>query len=218
MDHTHVMNLGLVSGLLFYGLILVGALLRLFPILAFTTVLKDKVKLVAIVIMVLIVGGLGYTLATLDDLKSIYQATEKATQMSYGGMAIFATVFGKLKGSFDPWAFSLTGTQLIAFAASLLLVLALGHLSAMWADSLCGRDVDELSYQHINSYRLGARIHVGAHFLGSNYDYRLISLLCTIPQVLAWVESHGWLCLTASFALAGTITTLWLSQYLYHVG
>jgi hypothetical protein len=64
----------------------------------------------------------------------------------------------------------------------------------------------------LDSFRAGASIYVAAFALGSNWDYRLIFLLFTLPQLFAWVKTRSpWGCLSAA-ALGVMVIALWTSS------
>jgi hypothetical protein len=69
---------------------------------------------------------------------------------------------------------------------------------------------DEL---HIDAFRMGASIYVGTYLLGSNFDYRLMFLLFTIPQLMQWLSnSDSRLRRVARITLACVLYSLW-SQF-----
>jgi len=74
---------------------------------------------------------------------------------------------------------------------------------------------DEL---HIDAFRMGASIYVGTYLLGSNFDYRLMFLLFTIPQLTQWLSnSDSRLRRVARITVACTLYSLWsifLSRFL----
>jgi hypothetical protein len=63
------------------------------------------------------------------------------------------------------------------------------------------------------AFRCGAGVHIGTFCLGSNFDYRLVFLLLTLPQLGHWTErgtrrSRGWVwsLLTAALLLLWSMT------------
>ena len=63
---------------------------------------------------------------------------------------------------------------------------------------------------HIDAFRMGASIYVGTYLLGSNFDYRLMFLLFTIPQLTQWLSnSDSWLRRAARITFACTLYSLW---------
>jgi hypothetical protein len=66
---------------------------------------------------------------------------------------------------------------------------------------------DEL---HIDAFRMGASIYVGTYLFGSNFDYRLMFLLFTIPQLMQWAShSDSRLRRVARITFACAMYSLW---------
>jgi hypothetical protein len=66
---------------------------------------------------------------------------------------------------------------------------------------------DEL---HIDTFRAGAAIYVGTYLLGSNFDYRMMFLIFTIPQLMRWLKnSDPRLRRAARITFACTLYSLW---------
>jgi hypothetical protein len=63
---------------------------------------------------------------------------------------------------------------------------------------------------HIDAFRMGASIYVGTYLLGSNFDYRLMFLLFTIPQLTQWLSnSDSRLRSVARITFACAMYSLW---------
>jgi len=63
---------------------------------------------------------------------------------------------------------------------------------------------------HIDAFRMGASIYVGTYLLGSSFDYRLMFLLFTIPQLTQWLSnSDSRLRRVARITFACTLYSLW---------
>jgi hypothetical protein len=63
---------------------------------------------------------------------------------------------------------------------------------------------------HIDAFRIGASIYVGTYLLGSNFDYRMMFLLFTIPQLTQWLSnSDPKLRRAARITFAFTLYSLW---------
>lgn len=63
---------------------------------------------------------------------------------------------------------------------------------------------------HIDAFRMGAAIYIGTYLLGSNFDYRLMFLLFTIPQLVEWLSNFdSRLRHVARITFACTMYSLW---------
>jgi len=63
---------------------------------------------------------------------------------------------------------------------------------------------------HLDAFRMGASIYIGTYLLGSNFDYRLMFLLFTIPQLTEWLSNADFrLRRVARITFACTLYSLW---------
>ena len=94
-------------------------------------------------------------------------------------------------------------------AFSFALVAAAGLL-ALW---LVGRDAasrDESQEGHLAAFRAGCAIYIGSFLLISNWDYRLMFLLLTIPALCRWARGRNRPTgLLARIALPATVVACW---------
>lgn len=154
------------------ALIMVAAIAKLFPffgIALFWSLPRKKWLLVTAICSALF-GG--YLLLTAGDLALISNATPRPTYLGYGSDVIFAMVLGNS-----------TLTTMLSKLAFLLL------LGGVWLrlrkSPVALDDAPEDSFE-LKCFRVGACVYLGTFLLGSNWDYRLVFLLLTIPQCLRW--------------------------------
>jgi hypothetical protein len=50
---------------------------------------------------------------------------------------------------------------------------------------------DPQSQRNLAAFRIGATIYIGTFLMGNNWDYRLVFLVFTIPQLSEWAQSKG---------------------------
>ena len=64
--------------------------------------------------------------------------------------------------------------------------------------------------KYIDAFRVGAGIYIGTFLFGHNWDYRLMFLIFTIPQIVTWIKQKN-ICyfLAASLTLPAIILSLW---------
>jgi hypothetical protein len=63
---------------------------------------------------------------------------------------------------------------------------------------------------HLDAFRMGTSIYIGTYLLGSNFDYRLMFLLFTIPQLTEWLTNSDFrLRRVARITFACTMYSLW---------
>lgn len=64
--------------------------------------------------------------------------------------------------------------------------------------------------RYLDAFRAGSAIYIGTFFIGSNFDYRLVFLLLTIPQLIQWVQERQALTRRlAKITLAALYLSLW---------
>ena len=172
------------------ALILVAAVLKLFPIAAvgMLTGLPRRVATVC-VSSVLTVFAL-YAAATLGDIRTIDRVLPQDDEYAYG-VHITGDWLGHLVGSGSMWdAVLIAGTIGAALALRRPLSVRLTMAPSRELDLFCA----------------GAGVYVATFALVRSADYRLVFLLLTISQLARWAAArHG----LAIATLVGVLITLW---------
>ncbi len=199
-----------------YVLILCAAALKLYPIFALTSCLKEKRRdLFFILIFTSISFGL-YLIGNFESLTLVSKATPRSTALSYGGKVIFDIAFLNLEDFSNVFLGSnftklIHTAELPLLALSIMIVMFAAYVLAKNSKNIHQRK-KPLAINQIDAFRIGASIYIGTFLIGNNWDYRLIFLLFTIPQILTWLKSENSFSPIAGRALAGIILTTWLSH------
>src|SRR5262249_47115150 len=162
------------------------------------------------------------------DLQLISSATPRFNKWSYGYRIIFSILFEDLRKIWELTdatnktsyilhsSFFIVGPTLKIISAQAAFILFLTSIIAILI-LLRKRGLDDrldkyqaLQSDYIDTFRLGASIYIGTFLLGNNWAYRLIFLIFTTPQIIAWIKSWCYLSFLSSFALIGIILTLWM--------
>jgi len=118
-----------------------------------------------------------YGLLTLSDILLVSKTTPRSTNLTYG-----INVFWMKVEMANP---SLGGLAKIIFyimAAAIILF----AITALFRKDF---QIDEKSNTlYLDSFRAGTALYIGTFFLGNNYDYRLIFLIFTFPQLVQWLK------------------------------
>jgi hypothetical protein len=172
------------------ALILVAAILKLFPIAAIGMLARLPRR--EAVIAVGSVGGLFgvYAAATFRDIQTIERVLPQGDEYAYG-LHIFGGWLGRLTASGRMWDVALV---VLAIVVAIALRGRLRHLG-----SGASRELD--------LFWAGAGIYGATFALGRSSDYRLVFLLLTIPQLALWAWSRRALPIVT---LCGILLTLWL--------
>ena len=172
-----------IAALFFF---LLAAILKLYPIFGLVYLLKEnKKKFLSLFIPALSVF-LIYILYSLDDIKEVYANTPSFAKLSYGINVIW-------KGLTHPRILDLqVSDEIIMTVRILSYILAL--LIIITALILSFRNYDISRYKHgqyLDAFRVGASIYICSFILLNNFDYRLMFLIFTIPQLVSWIHAKG---------------------------
>jgi hypothetical protein len=173
------------------ALILVAAILKLFPIAAVGMLAQLPRRTAAI--CVASVGGLFavYGVATFRDIQTIERVLPQGDEYAYG-LHIFGAWLGRISGSGRVWDIAVVGL-------ALALAIALGRRVRQGLDTRPSRGLDLLW--------AGAGIYIATFAFVRSADYRLVFLLLTIPQLVRWGAAARVLPIAT---LCGVLLTLWL--------
>jgi hypothetical protein len=160
-------------------ILMTASFLKLFPIFGLAILLRETRSRFLIISLSAFTIFLVYAGLTYSNISASFAYTEKGAELSYGVnvLPLYLEQLFHSKQLFDLLTpiFSLIGLGLSLF----------GFYLGSQADSL---PINES--RHLSAFRLGAMIYVGTFFLGNNWDYRLIFLLFTVPQLVEWaIES-----------------------------
>ena len=178
-------------------LVLAAAVLKLFPILAAGLLARQRRGLPVIGAVVLIFAA--YALATIDDIRTIGKVVPQANDYSYG-----VDISGRwLAGRAHSQAWIFDAVLVIAgVGAAILLSRRLAQPIPSTASPATARAMD--------AFWAGAGIYVGTFCVFHSFDYRLVFLLLTIPQLLLWAREGRSI---AYVTLAALLATLWLVRH-----
>lgn len=182
-------------------LIVFGTALKLFPIFFIPVLLRmEKRRFLRHTFVILAISFI-YIAVIWPELRLISKATPRATDLSYGinvAWMHMAQINPALGQFIQFMAMSLV------FIAACLIFLACTQRSA---PEMSGEVEDSVA---LDSFRLGASIYIGTFLLGNNWDYRLLFLILTIPQLSLWMVSASKpLRLASKIALSAMLISMW---------
>ncbi|MEW6614773.1 MAG: glycosyltransferase 87 family protein [Thermodesulfobacteriota bacterium] len=189
-----------------YFLLIISTILKLFPIFAFASVLREK-KGVCIFtsIFALIIFSLYIYLS--NDFFLISRNTPRSMGMSYGGLITFDWINTIIKRVLE---FNIPRPTIIIIYGIFIFFIFL--LSYVLAAKFGGITKDYEPSLHLDAYRTGSFIFIGTFIYGNNFDYRLIFLLIVLPQMTLWIKEQKEFSKTSKYALILLILTLYLSR------
>jgi hypothetical protein len=101
------------------------------------------------------------------------------------------------------------GGRFLVLAAGLVLAAALAAFLLArnrWQEPASGRDLD--------LFLAGAGVFVGTFAADHNFNYRMVFLLLTLPQLLRWAREPGAPLPLAALGVATVVATMWLGTSL----
>ena len=165
---------------------LFASILKLYPVFGFVYLLKENKRR----FWILFLSGLGmfliYVLLTLDGIKQVYLTVEQLVGSSFGrnvwwmGLKHPRFLDIQISDSLIIWL------QAISYIAIFLI------FAGTLFYSLKNKDVNGFGQgEYLDTFRVGAGIYIGCFVLINNHDYRLIFLIFTIPQLVAWMYTKA---------------------------
>ena len=190
--------------------VLNGAMiLKLFPAFAYLGLLGPKARRTGLLLGTSIGIGLVYALCTQADLKQIRAATPRGYEPAYGIDASWLAVQVFTQSDTAGAMARVLGYVFIATVA--LLAVRFRLQSPPWPES------DRADY--LAAFRMGSAIYLGTFLLGNNFDYRLMFLLFTLPQLSAWsAGGESPVRTVARVTLTAVLLACWVRVLASHAG
>jgi hypothetical protein len=221
-----------------YFLFLFASILKIYPIFAFTLLLREPPKKLLRLGCILITSFTLYLVSEFNNIKLVFQNTPQVTFWSYGSKIIFITLIKDLKnflksiGIDKNYLYSLIPDINISKPLALKLLVATVFCILMIIGLLFLRKFlfwnrfelqfeyfnNHLDRQFIDSFRVGASIYLGTFLFSNNWAYRLIFLIFVIPQLLKWIRIQGLFGLLSIFSLICILLTLWIKTFTAGLG
>lgn len=195
-------------------LFIFAAILKLHPIFGIVYLLKENKRK----FWTLFLSALGifmiYIVLSLNDFMLVFKTTPKGVGSSFGINVLWM-------GLRHPRFFNLPLSdsfvsllQLLSYMVALLILVATLVISMRREDRKLLSEA-----QYIDAFRVGAGIYIGCFFLMNTIDYRLIFLVFTIPQIVAWLRDKGKdISFVTKITLAAMVFSLWNAFVMHYLG
>lgn len=198
------------------GMILLASILKIYPFFAVITLLKQRKQHFILLFSFAITFFFLYVYVNLESLKLVSKGTPRGTNLSYGGKVIYDLVFEPINKIKTDNAIFSTLIDVIHVRYTLFILIALFlfllYLLLTRSNEIFSKNPNSLNIDQIDSFRIGASIYIGTFLLvGNNWDYRLMFLLFTIPQILLWLKTPSQIFMISGLALISIILSVWLS-------
>ena len=148
-----------------YVLILFAAILKLYPIFALTSCLKEKRRNFSLILIFTSIAFGIYLIDDFESLKLVSKATPRSTMISYGSKVIFDILFPKLeKLSYifldSNIAKIIHMVKLPMLALTILIVMFAAYVLAKHSENICQREKTLENNNWIDAFRIGASIYI----------------------------------------------------------
>ena len=169
-------------------LVLVAATGKLYPVFGLPAYALLRHRRAALAAAACGLVFLIYVAVTLDDVRTVATTATQGQYYSYGARILIGQLYHLAAG--QDWQGASMAAQAIAAIPLLLLVLVLWA----WFRRRLGPGAGERPQAptaELLAFCLGALLYVGTFAVFRNYDYRLVYLLLTLPQLMEWVRQGG---------------------------
>jgi len=195
-------------------LILVAATAKIYPVFALPAFVVSNSRISARAALLCLAAFGVYVVYSLRDIAHVAEIATQGEQFSYGARILPAHVYHQF--AIARWSGPAALKQAIAIVplaliAAAIVIRAQRHLSPRSRQST-------VSSAPLVGLHVGALIYLGTFAAANNFDYRLVFLLLTLPQLVEWacMPAHR-LSRLASATLVAIVVLLWvgsLSQWL----
>lgn len=190
------------SSYLAWGLILFGAVVKMFPFFGITVLLKEPKRKFYLALIAGTMFMVVYSLLTFQSQSAAWNTTMRGDGISYGTF-VFITRLGNYLQELFPGFLSIGGWETLFEVLALGLILLAGILAVRNPNPLTA-----IYERNLAAFRMGASIYVGTFLLGNNWDYRLAFLVLVVPQLSQWILGERG---TRRFVSAGVLIASFIS-------
>jgi hypothetical protein len=188
-------------------LVLLAATGKLYPVFGLPAYALLRHRRAALAAAICGLVFLIYVAVTLDDVRTIATTATQGQHYSYGARILIGQVYHLMVG--QDWQGASMAAQVIAAIPLLLLAASMW----VWFRRRLGGEGPPAPTAELLGFYLGTLIYVGTFAVFKNYDYRLVYLLLTLPQLMQWVRQgrpddprRG----LAGLGLAAVVLGLWI--------
>jgi hypothetical protein len=185
--------------------VLLGATAKIYPVFGLPAFLFVRRRGPAIAAILCAAVFAVYAIATIQDIQAIARVAPQGDHHSFGARILPAAIYHRFVP--DRWEGGALTKQLVAIIP---LVVASLFVWLRGRRRLAEPDQNADSSARLAFY-LGSLIFLGTFAVGNNFDYRLVFMLLTLPQLFDWVtdsaDPRGWL---AGVTIVVVLTLLWI--------
>jgi hypothetical protein len=187
-------------------IVLFAATAKIYPVFGIPAYLFVRRRGAALAAIVCSAVFIVYALVTIGDIQQIARIAPQGQYHSFGARILLAAIYHRFVP--DRWQ----GGAITKQSLAIVPLLIAGAL--LWFRARKGLPEDDQGQDSPTrlAFYLGSLIFIGTFAVGNNFDYRLVFLLLTLPQLFDWVsevpvDPRGRL---AGITIAVVLTLLWI--------
>lgn len=187
------------------ALVLLAAVAKLYPVFGLAAYLVSGSRRAALVAVGCGVAFLVYAIATLGDIAVVLRTATQGQHHAFGARILLSRSYQLVAG--QPLGAGSGVTQLLALLA---LGIAAGAVFVAFRRRGAAAFLGEPVSSEMLAWWLGTAIFVGSFAISNSFDYRMVFLLLTLPQLLRWACGQDAQQRLASVTLMAVILLLWI--------
>jgi hypothetical protein len=163
-------------------IVFLAAAAKIYPAFGLVAYLFSNRRRAAVTALVLLIGFAVYAAATIEDIQAVARTAPQGQYYSFGARILPAAIYHLFVP--DRWA-GMLAKQLVAVVPVLVAA------PVLW---LWGRrrrpspDPDQGGRPRL-AFHIGTLLFLGTFGIANNFDYRLVFLLLTFPQLFGWIAA-----------------------------
>jgi hypothetical protein len=191
-----------------------ASVLKLYPVFGFIYLLKENKKRFWRLFLSAIGGFIIYGIISFGDFKQVFETTPKLVNSSFG---IHVWWMGLRNGRIFAIPLSESAVTFFTVFSYILSILIVG---LTWFYGM--REPYQKNYipgEHIDAFRVGAGIFIACFLLMNTHDYRLIFLIFTVPQLVAWLrDKERGVLFVPLITLVSIVLSMWNAFIMHFLG
>lgn len=186
-------------------LVLLAALAKVYPVFGLAGFLASRQRRPMLAAAGCGIVFLIWAVVTRDDLIELAARAPQGEYYAYGARILVSRAFRLVVPG--GWEGGQTATQVIAA----LPIVLLGLATWIWVRRRIVVIDPSLGAGTLGFY-LGSLVYLGTFLIGNNFDYRLVFVLLTLPQLFSWTTSEDPRNRLSAAALLSVIALLWVGS------
>lgn len=190
-------------------LVLVAATAKIYPVFALPAFALARSRRAARAAVAATAAFAAYLVVNRADIRHVAEIATQGEHFSFGARILIAHLYHQMRA--DQWAGPAVLKQLLA-------IVPLGCVAVVIAVRVHRQlgdrhDTSEISPAPLIAFQCGALIYLGSFAVANNFDYRLVFLLLTLPQLIEWARAptHRMSSL-AAITIVATLLLLWVGS------